>query len=107
MSKKFKLLFLLLCQPLDGLLTYIGIQRAGTVDVEGNPIIHFLISRSGEDGLTLFIVKLIACIFVLFLMLVTKKDESNVYNWLINFCVLVYTYVILTWSYVLYFGVLS
>lgn len=104
---RFKLILLLLFQPLDGLFTYIGIQRADSIYVEGNPILLWLLENNSSEALILFFTKLIACIFVLFIYLTLKEEPTKLFRYVINICLLIYTYVILTWLYVLTIGALS
>lgn len=105
---KFKLLILFICQPLDGILTYLGIQRANGLHVEGNPILVWLMENSSSEGLMLFLTKLLACIFILFLYLTLKNLETTkLFSFAINICLLAYIYVVVSWIYVLTFGVLS
>lgn len=56
---------LVLCQLLDGILTFIGVNRFG-IGQEGNPLLKSLMASFGA-GQTLFVVKTLAIVLLFFI----------------------------------------
>jgi len=103
--RNFLLYTLLICQPLDGILTYMGVSRWGII-AEGNPLIR---SSMGSIGIipAILLFKIIA--FILALFFIFYKDfffngSIKLADILLFFISNLYIIVVVIWIYVL-FGV--
>jgi len=101
--RKFYLYILLLCQPLDGILTYMGVIRWGTI-AEGNPIVKMAIEHFGVITALVFLKSISAIIAVLLLV---KSDfffskNKNFSDCLLILVTLLYIIAVVTWIYILF-----
>lgn len=105
---KIKLYLLLILQPLDGILTYMGVLRSSSILVEGNPLLRYLMEELSAD-VALVTAKLTACFFIGILLIVLNKrtEFHKLFNILLNICLLFYIFAVVSWIYILTFGELS
>jgi len=95
---KIRYILLFILQILDGLFTYLGVQKFRTINVEGNPIVHYVMSQLGPaEGL--ITIKLIACLFLVILFYQTMKDTIRIklFPRCLDFFILLYSVVVWTW----------
>lgn len=94
------LVYLILLQVLDGLLTYWGVVYTGYgPQIEGNPLLQYLIIQFGP-GIALFSVKCFA--IVLLLVWYKHFKKTNSYFCKISCLILsiIYSIVVVLWLYI-------
>ena len=94
---KINLLILALLQILDGTLTYLGVSKVGTIEIEANPLIRYFMYQIGvKEALVFF--KSFACILLIFVY--TKIDvvvtNKNLYLFVILIAIF-YFFVVKLW----------
>ena len=96
------IIVLFLLQIADGALTAAGIRLYGTVDVEGNPLVKYLMIHIGPI-VGLFLAKSIACILIGFVYNVVRQvgaipplAKGAIY--LVIYC---YLYAVVEWIFIL------
>lgn len=94
-------LAMFISQILDGVLTYLGVVRYSSIDVEGNFIIHTLMGWIGAAP-ALILTKIVACIIILIVYNRTKESISRSVIALLVVVLLLYCYAIAAWSYLLF-----
>jgi len=101
LKTRYILLFLL--QIFDGWFTYLGVKKFGTIDIEGNPIVHYVMMHMGPTWGLLFI-KSVACLLILFLFVETCKNKTylKMYPKCLDFLVFIYVVVVWTWFEILF-----
>lgn len=94
-----KLLVSLLClfQILDGLFTFLGVQRFG-LEAEGNPIVKYFIVLIGLFP-ALFLLKSLSAVLILFLG--SHASSNAKVEGMLYAIFLFYLYVLAAWVYVL------
>lgn len=87
-------------QIVDGILTYVGVVRFGTTDVEGNPIVKYCMNQLGA-GEALILIKTLAILVVL---LLSRSDNSNkvIFKRFLIPINLLYTVSAFMWLYILF-----
>lgn len=100
---KLRYIALFILQIFDGLYTYLGVQKFGTIDVEGNPIVHYAMTHLGVAG-GLLLIKAIACLFIAILYYETWKDRVHVklFPRCLDFFIMLYSVVVWTWYEILF-----
>ena len=96
------IIILLLQQIADGILTYIGVISFGTVNVEGNYMLRYLMSSIGVIP-ALVSAKLIACIIIIIVYNMIRAHQVNKKMLaLIVSILLLYSAAIIAWCYILF-----
>ncbi len=93
--------FLIIAQFLDGVLTYLGVTYFNTTEAEGNPLIKYLMNTIGIEN-SLILTKAIT-IFALIYLFKKIKYRDFITNFCLTCCLLVYSYAVFGWVFVLWF----
>lgn len=87
---------------MDGVLTYTGVMSSGSIDIEGNIIVHWLMKEYGPSA-GLVIAKMFGCILIFLLYKISIRNDFNctILNIGVPLVLMVYTYIIFVWIYFL------
>jgi hypothetical protein len=101
-EKKLKILLILLgiLQILDGALTYYGVVTFGSLEIEGNPLIKYLMSKLGPAP-ALISAKTLACLLVYMLYRLVDCSQSLITTLGIYLVTIAYLFTVIVWIIVL------
>jgi len=91
---KIIILLLIFSQLFDGIFTYMGV-RIGGLDVEGNPIVKYLMTNLGAAG-GLILIKILAISMLSYLYTVSHRYDKK-FSIVLMFIFVIYLVVLILW----------